>query len=120
MPLPVIPPLVLWTLGALGAAAFARLIAKEYRRINAELEQARIGAAVIDKDMTLRIRRDRDRFAEILSGRKLQKIRRRREWDVGHVFDGCLALGKCSCRHLKRRSSMPAPGDCRESGSAAL
>ena len=41
MPLPVIPPLVLWTLGALGAAAFARLIAKEYRRINAELEQAR-------------------------------------------------------------------------------
>jgi hypothetical protein len=41
MPLPVIPPLVLWTLGALGAAMFARLIAKEYRRINAELEAAR-------------------------------------------------------------------------------
>ena len=39
--MPVIPPMVLWTLGALGAAAFARLIAKEYRRINSELEQAR-------------------------------------------------------------------------------
>ena len=41
MPLPIIPPLVLWTLGALGAAAFAPLIAKEYRRINAELEHVR-------------------------------------------------------------------------------
>lgn len=41
MPLPVIPPLVLWTLGALGAAALVRLIAREHRRINAELERAR-------------------------------------------------------------------------------
>jgi hypothetical protein len=48
MPLPVIPPLVLWTLGALGAAALARLIAREYRRVNAELEQAR--ATPVQKD----------------------------------------------------------------------
>ena len=41
MPLPVIPPLVLWTLGALGAAALVRLIAKEHRRVNAELERVR-------------------------------------------------------------------------------
>jgi hypothetical protein len=41
MPLPVIPPLVLWTLGALGAAALLRLAMREHRRINAELERAR-------------------------------------------------------------------------------
>jgi hypothetical protein len=41
MPLPVIPPLVLWTLGALGAAALLRLVTREHRRINAELERAR-------------------------------------------------------------------------------
>ena len=41
MPLPFLPPLVLWTLGALGAAALVRLIAAEHRRINAELERAR-------------------------------------------------------------------------------
>jgi hypothetical protein len=41
MPLPAIPPLVLWTLGALGVAALTRLIAREHRRVNAELERAR-------------------------------------------------------------------------------
>jgi hypothetical protein len=41
MPLPVIPPLVLWAIGAIGAAVLARLIAKEHRRVNAELERAR-------------------------------------------------------------------------------
>ncbi|KAB2883117.1 MAG: hypothetical protein F9K38_06510 [Pseudorhodoplanes sp.] len=35
------PPLVLWTLGALGVVALARLMAKEYRRINDELGRAR-------------------------------------------------------------------------------
>jgi hypothetical protein len=47
MPLPVIPPLVLWALGALGAAALVKLIAREHRRINAELERAR--ATPVDK-----------------------------------------------------------------------
>lgn len=41
MPLPIIPPLVLWALGALGVAAFARLLAREHRRINDELERVR-------------------------------------------------------------------------------
>ncbi len=41
MPLPVIPPLVLWTLGALGAAALIKLAARERRRINEELEKVR-------------------------------------------------------------------------------
>jgi hypothetical protein len=48
MPLPIIPPLVLWTLGALGAAAFVRLIAREHRRVNAELERVR--TAPVQKD----------------------------------------------------------------------
>jgi len=41
MPLPVIPPLVLWALGALGAAMLAKLATREHRRINEELEKAR-------------------------------------------------------------------------------
>ena len=47
MPLPVIPPLVLWTLGALGAAVLAKLALREHRRINAELERVR--ATPVDK-----------------------------------------------------------------------
>jgi hypothetical protein len=34
------PPLILWTLGVVGAVALARLIAREARRINAELHPA--------------------------------------------------------------------------------
>jgi len=37
----LIPPLVLWSIGALGAAALVKLLAREHRRINAELERAR-------------------------------------------------------------------------------
>lgn len=35
----VIPPLVLWTLGAVVAAATVRVVAREWQRINAELER---------------------------------------------------------------------------------
>ena len=41
MPLPVIPPLVLWAIGALGAVALFKLAAREHRRINDELERVR-------------------------------------------------------------------------------
>jgi hypothetical protein len=34
------PPLILWALGVVGAVALARLIAREVRRINAELHPA--------------------------------------------------------------------------------
>ena len=37
----IIPPLVLWIAGALGAAALAKFLAREYRRVNEELEAAR-------------------------------------------------------------------------------
>jgi len=39
--MPIIPPLVLWIAGALGAAALAKFLAREYRRVNEELEAAR-------------------------------------------------------------------------------
>jgi hypothetical protein len=34
------PPLIVWALGVVGAVALARLIAREARRINAELHPA--------------------------------------------------------------------------------
>jgi hypothetical protein len=37
----VIPPLFAWMLGAVGAAAVARLVVRETRRINAELDRMR-------------------------------------------------------------------------------
>jgi hypothetical protein len=40
MPPIVIPPLVKWTLGVLGAAAVVHWVVKEVRRVNAELDQA--------------------------------------------------------------------------------
>lgn len=40
--MPVIPPVLLWTIGALGAAALMRLIVREHRRVNEELERARM------------------------------------------------------------------------------
>ncbi len=41
MPLPAIPALAAWALGALGAAAIVRLLAREYRRANDELDRVR-------------------------------------------------------------------------------
>lgn len=41
MPLPAIPPLVAWIAGALGAAALAKFVAREYRRVNEELDHLR-------------------------------------------------------------------------------
>ena len=37
MPFLVIPPVVAGTLGVLGAVALARIVAREWRRVNAEL-----------------------------------------------------------------------------------
>jgi hypothetical protein len=48
MPLPAIPPLVMWTMGALGITALARLIVREHRRVNAELDAMR-SATVVEK-----------------------------------------------------------------------
>jgi hypothetical protein len=39
------PPVLLWMVGAVGAAAFARWLARERRRINTKLDAARAQAA---------------------------------------------------------------------------
>ena len=38
--MPVLPPLVAWTLGAIGAVVLVKLIGREWQRINGELDQA--------------------------------------------------------------------------------
>ena len=49
MTVPPLPHLIAWTIGALGVAALVRLIAKEHRRVNDDLERARADA-VTDKN----------------------------------------------------------------------
>ena len=39
--MPALPPIIAWTLGAIGAVVVMRLINREWQRINAELDQAR-------------------------------------------------------------------------------
>jgi hypothetical protein len=46
MPPFVIPPLVKWTLVALGGAAAVRWIVKEFRRVNEELERVKTAPAM--------------------------------------------------------------------------
>ena len=48
MTVPPLPHLIAWTIGALGVAALVRLIAKEHRRVNDDLERVR--DAVTDKN----------------------------------------------------------------------
>jgi hypothetical protein len=53
--MPPFPPVIAWTLAAFGLAVFSRLLAREWRRVNAELH-ANQHAAVAIKDLpTLRL-----------------------------------------------------------------
>ena len=54
----VIPPLVKWTLGALGAAAVVHWVVKEVRRVNAELDEAKARVLVTDRQLYPTLRRD--------------------------------------------------------------
>lgn len=58
--MPIIPPLVMWIAGALGAAALAKFVAREYRRVNEELEAARAKPVAENADQARRptLRRD--------------------------------------------------------------
>jgi hypothetical protein len=54
-----IPPVITAALGALGAAALARVLVREWRRINAEL--ARVSPAAteaVERDQLPKLRRD--------------------------------------------------------------
>jgi hypothetical protein len=55
MPLLVIPPVVAGALGALGAIALARIVAREWRRVNAELHPPENS---LDRGDVARLRRD--------------------------------------------------------------
>jgi hypothetical protein len=39
--MPALPPAIAWIIGAIGAVALAKLIAKEWRRVNEDLDRAR-------------------------------------------------------------------------------
>jgi hypothetical protein len=54
----VIPPLVKWTLGALGAAVIVHWVVKEVRRVNEELDQAKARVRVTDRKAYPTLRRD--------------------------------------------------------------
>ena len=54
----VIPPLVKWTLGALGAAAVVHWVVKEVRRVNEELDQAKARVRVSDRKLYPTLKRD--------------------------------------------------------------
>jgi hypothetical protein len=54
----VIPPLVKWTLGAVGAAVVVHWVVKEVRRINQELDQAKARVRVTDRKVYPTLRRD--------------------------------------------------------------
>lgn len=54
----VIPPLVKWTLGALGAAVAVHWVVKEVRRVNEELDQAKARVRVADRKVYPTLRRD--------------------------------------------------------------
>ena len=50
------PPLIVWALGALGAVVLVRLVAREARRINAELHPR--AAPVENEGEAVRLERD--------------------------------------------------------------
>lgn len=55
-----LPRIVLWTAGAVGAYALARFVQREYRRVNEELEAARLSpvASRAERERHPTLRRD--------------------------------------------------------------
>jgi len=55
-----IPPLVIWALGAVGAAALARFVKNEWRRVNAELHprEKATSSDRFDRDRLPTLKRD--------------------------------------------------------------
>jgi hypothetical protein len=59
MPVPLLPPLFVWALGAMGAAAAAKVAVQEWRRVNAELDQVKeTGATPPKSEPVTELRRD--------------------------------------------------------------
>jgi hypothetical protein len=60
MPPFVIPPLVVWALGTIGAAVLARFVRSEWHRVNAELHarDTKASAESIDRNKLPTLKRD--------------------------------------------------------------
>ncbi len=53
------PPVIVWTIGAIGATLIARLVAREWRRANADLERMRtVPVSKGERDRLPTLRRD--------------------------------------------------------------
>ena len=56
--MPVLPLVAVWTVGAIGAAMAAKLVAREWQRVNADLERAKAATVDVDRHALPRLRRD--------------------------------------------------------------
>ena len=59
--MPILPPAIVWMLGAIGAALVAKLIAREWQRVNEELHREKAKPATVgdvEGDRMPRLRRD--------------------------------------------------------------
>lgn len=53
-----LPPVVAWTLAAIGAVAVSKVLAREWRRVNAELDAQERAAEAVARDRLPTLRRD--------------------------------------------------------------
>jgi hypothetical protein len=53
-----LPPVIAWTLAAIGAAALSKVLVKEWRRINAELDACERAAEPVTREQLPTLRRD--------------------------------------------------------------
>ncbi len=53
-----LPPVIAWTLAAIGAVAVSKVLAREWRRVNAELDAQKRAAEAVARDQLPTLRRD--------------------------------------------------------------
>jgi hypothetical protein len=53
-----IPPVIAWTVGAIGAVLMSKLLAREWRRVNDELDAREHAAAEVRPQDIRKLRRD--------------------------------------------------------------
>jgi hypothetical protein len=53
-----VPPVIAWTLGAIGAVVMSKLLAREWRRVNAELDAQERATAEVRPQEIRKLRRD--------------------------------------------------------------
>jgi hypothetical protein len=53
-----LPPVIVWTLAAIGATAISKVLVREWRRVNAELDVRRRAAEPVRREELPTLRRD--------------------------------------------------------------